>query len=240
MAQETPHASQSAAVTKSTSAVSPSPAQKAQSVSGLDLVRFRNFFYRDGYRNAMMALLGSIGVNMLLIGLVVYQFSIRPAPVYFATQSNGSLIELKPLDEPLVSEELLLTWAGQAAIAAYTYDFLNYRQDFEDMKQYFTASGFDNYVTGLKQSGNLDVVLTKRLVVKGAVAETPVIVMEGPIKGHYSWKVQVPMVVLYQSNTETINQHLLVTMLISRVSTLEKIQGIAITQFVPEETKSKQ
>ena len=54
-----------------------------QKVSGLELVRFRNYFYRDGYRKSMSALILSLIVNVVLLGLVIFQFLNKPAPVYF-------------------------------------------------------------------------------------------------------------------------------------------------------------
>lgn len=206
-------------------------------VRGLELVRLRNHFYRDGYRNTMLALLGSIVVNMLLIFVVGFQYYAKPAPVYFATQTDGTLIEIQPLYEPLVDEEMLLMWSSRAAIAAFSYNFLDYQDDLQQMRQYFTPAGFDNYLEALQQSGNLDTVLSKRLVVKGVVTEVPVIVQHGLIKGRYAWKIEIPMLISYVSANETLEQPILVTMLISRVPTKDKPQGIAIAQFVVEDRK---
>jgi intracellular multiplication protein IcmL len=206
-------------------------------VRGLELIRLRNYFYRDGYRNTMTALLGSIVVNILLIAIVALQYYIRPAPVYFATQTDGKLIEIQPLYEPLVDEEMLLTWASRAGLAAFSYNFLDYQDDLQQMRQYFTPAGFDNYLTALQQSGNLETVLSKRLVVKAVVTEVPVIVQHGLIKGRYAWKIEIPMLISYVSASETIEQPILLTMLISRVSTQDKPQGIAIAQFVVEDRK---
>jgi intracellular multiplication protein IcmL len=213
------------------------PSDGFDTVRGLELVRLRNHFYRDGYRNTMLALLGSILVNILLIVIVGFQYYLKPAPVYFATQTDGTLIEIQPLYEPLVDEEMLLMWSSRAAIAAFSYNFLDYQDDLQQMRQYFTPAGFDNYLDALQQSGNLDTVLTKRLVVKGVVTQVPVIVQHGLIKGRYAWKIEIPMLISYVSANETLEQPILVTMLISRVSTQDKPQGIAIAQFVVEDRK---
>jgi intracellular multiplication protein IcmL len=128
-------------------------------------------------------------------------------------------------------------WSSRAAIAAFSYNFLDYQDDLQQMRQYFTAAGFDNYLEALQQSGNLDTVLSKRLVVKGVVTEVPVIVQHGLIKGRYAWKIEIPMLISYVSANETLEQPILVTMLISRVPTKDKPQGIAIAQFVVEDRK---
>lgn len=210
-----------------------------QKVSGLELVRFRNFFYRDGYRKSMSALLLSLMVNMVLLGLVVFQFLTKPAPVYFATQTNGSLIEIQPLTEPLVRQETLLTWATRAAVTAYSFNFVDWQNDLNNAQQYFTATGFKNFVDALKASGNLDTVVAKRLVVQATVVDVPRIIQQGLIQGRYAWKIQIPMLVKYTSASEDLRQPILVTMLIARVPTTQYPEGIAIAQFVVQDRTEK-
>jgi intracellular multiplication protein IcmL len=214
--------------------------QAAQAkVSGLELVRFRNYFYRDGYRKSMSALLLSLLVNLALMAIIVYQFLSKPAPVYFATQTNGSLIEIQPLTEPLIAQETLLTWATRAAVTAYSFNFVDWQNDLNNAQQYFTATGFKNFVDALKASGNLDTVVAKRLVVQATVVDVPRIIQQGLIQGRYAWKIQIPMLVKYTSASENLRQPILVTILVARVPTTQYPQGIAIAQFVVQDRQEK-
>ena len=216
-------------------------AQAAQAkVSGLQLVRFRNYFYRDGYRKSMSALLLSLTVNLALMAIIVFQFMSKPAPVYFATQTNGSLIEIQPLTEPLIAQETLLTWATRAAVTAYSFNFVDWQNDLNNAQQYFTATGFKNFVDALKASGNLDTVVAKRLVVQATVVDVPRIIQQGLIQGRYAWKIQIPMLVKYTSASENLRQPILVTILVARVPTTQYPQGIAIAQFVVQDRQEKQ
>ncbi|MFI4957200.1 MAG: type IVB secretion system apparatus protein IcmL/DotI [Gammaproteobacteria bacterium] len=210
-----------------------------QKVSGLELVRFRNYFYRDGYRKSMTALLLSLLVNLALMAIVVFQFVSKPAPVYFATQTNGSLIEIQPLTEPLIAQETLLTWATRAAVTAYSFNFVDWQNDLNNAQQYFTATGFKNFVDALKASGNLDTVVAKRLVVQATVVDVPRIIQQGLIQGRYAWKIQIPMLVKYTSASENLRQPILVTILVARVPTTQYPQGIAIAQFVVQDRQEK-
>jgi intracellular multiplication protein IcmL len=214
----------------------PAPTQK---ISGLELVRFRNFFYRDGYRKVMTVLLMSMGMNLALIALVVIQFFTKPAPVYFATQSNGSLIEIQPLTEPMVDQDMLITWATRAAVASYSFNFVDWQNNLQNAQQYYTETGFKNFTEALKNSGNLDTVVAKRLVVQATVVDVPRIVNQGLIKGRYAWKIQIPMLIKYTSASEELRQPVLVTMLVARVPTTQKPQGIAIAQFVVEDRQER-
>lgn len=217
----------------------PAAAKKQQKVSGLELVRFRNFFYRDGYRKSMTVLLMSMGLNIALLVLVVVQFFTKPAPVYFATQSNGSLIEIQPLNVPMVDQEMLVNWATRAAVASYSFNFVDWQNDLQDVQKYYTATGFKNYTEALKNSGNLDTVVAKRLVVQATVVDVPRIVQQGLINGRYAWKIQIPMLIKYTSASEELRQPVLVTMLVARVPTTQKPQGIAIAQFVVEDRQER-
>ena len=67
----------------------------------------------------------------------------------------------------------------------------------------------------------------------------PVILKRGVLNGVYSWQVQMPMLVTYQSANMNVQQPVLVTMLIKRVNVLNNPAGIAIDQFVAAQQSSK-
>jgi intracellular multiplication protein IcmL len=198
-----------------------------------ETARFLNSFYRDGYRKLLTILLISIVLNVVLGAFIYLQRLYQPKATYFATNESGKLNELIPLDIPYVSQELLLSFADQAAVTAYSFDFLNYQQQLQQAKKYFTDVGFTNFMNALQASGNLKVIQDKHLVVKAVVTDVPVILKEGVLPGtnQYAWQVQIPMLVQYISASEKIQQPIVATILIVRVSTLETRQGIAIASF---------
>lgn len=241
MAEEPKKDAPQAAAAGQPVAAKPAATAKPQpKISGLELVRFRNYFYRDGYRNCMGALLMSLAMNLILLTLTTILFFSKTPPVYFATQTDGSLIAIQPLDMPMIDQEALITWATRAAVASYSFNFLDWQNDLQNAQQYFTSSGFNNFVDALKASGNLDTVVAKRLVVQATVVDVPRIVQQGIIKGRYAWKIQIPMLVKYMSASEELRQPILVTMLVARVPTTQKPQGIAIAQFVVEDRHDQQ
>lgn len=198
----------------------------------LTVVALRNKFYKDSQRKVILALLIAIVVNVVLASLVVYMITHPPAPKYFATSINGRITPLFPLDEPNQSDSAVLQWANQAAIAAFTYNFVNYRDELQASSGFFTAEGWDQFLGALEQSNNLDAVKAKKLVVSAVATRAPIILQKGVLNGRYSWRVQMPILVTYQSASEFTQQNNLVTMLITRVSTLNSPRGIGISQFV--------
>lgn len=195
-------------------------------------VTLRNSFYRDGQRRLVSGLLITLLVNVIMASLLVYVFTHPPEPKYFATSINGRITPLFPLDQPNQSDSAVLQWANQAAIAAFTYNFVNYRDELQSSSGFFTADGWQQFLTALQQSNNLDAVKAKKLIVSAVATRAPIILQKGMLNGRYSWRIQMPLLVTYQSASEFSQQNNVVTMLITRVSTLNSPRGIGISQFV--------
>lgn len=198
----------------------------------LTLVTLRNKFYKDSQRKVIMALFLAIIINLILGSLLFYMITHPPAPRYFATSINGRITPLYPLGEPNQSDSAVLQWANQAAIASFTYNFVNYRDELQASSGFFTADGWDQFLSALQQSNNLDAVKAKKLIVSAVATRAPIILQKGILNGSYSWRVQMPILVTYQSASEFTQQNNVVTMLITRVSTLNSPRGIGIAQFV--------
>ena len=198
----------------------------------LTVVALRNNFYKDSQRKILVALLVAIVVNFVMASMLVYILTHPPAPKYFATSINGRITPLFPLNEPNQSDSAVLQWANQAAIAAFTYNFVNYRDELQASSGFFTADGWDQFLNALQQSNNLDAVKAKKLIVSAVATRAPIILQKGILNGRYSWRVQMPLLVTYQSASEFTQQNNVVTMLITRVSTLNSPRGIGISQFV--------
>lgn len=198
----------------------------------LTVVALRKQFYKDSQRKVIFALLMAIIVNLVLGSMLVYIITHPPAPKYFATSINGRITPLFPLDQPNQSDSAVLQWANQAAIAAFTYNFVNYRDELQSSSGFFTPEGWDQFLNALQQSNNLDAVKAKKLIVSAVATRAPIILQKGVLNGNFSWRVQMPILVTYQSASEFTQQNNVVTMLITRVSTLNSPRGIGIAQFV--------
>lgn len=198
----------------------------------LAAVTLRNKFYRDGQRKMMLILLISALANLILAAMLIFIVKHPPAPKYFATSINGRITPLFALNEPNQSDSAVLQWANQAAIAAFTYNFVNYRSELQASSGFFTSEGWTQFLTALEDSNNLDAVKAKKLIVSAVATRAPIILQKGMLNGRYAWRVQMPILVTYQSASEFSQQNSVVTMLISRVSTLNSPRGIGIAQFV--------
>lgn len=204
----------------------------------LIIVKNRNDFYRDNYRKVVGMLLFSVLIMVVLVGGLIYIITNPPLPRYFATTIDGRISPLVPLDQPNIAPTALLQWANTAAVSAYTYNFVNYQQALQEAQNYFTPDGWAAFMEALSSSNNLTAVKAKKLVVSAVATGAPVILQQGMLSGVYAWRIQMPMLVTYQSASQFSRQSILVTMLVTRVSTLNSPQGIGIAQFVATGTST--
>jgi intracellular multiplication protein IcmL len=202
-----------------------------------ELVQLRNAFYRDNHQRILMALLVMLVVSVALVFVVFFQLTHRPIPQYFAISSDGKMVKLHPLSEPAISNSVLLQWAVVAATTTYSYDFVNYRSALQNVQNKFTPDGWSNFERALRSTRILETVVSKKLIVSAVATGAPVIEEQGMLDGAYAWKVNLPLLVTYQSSNELTQQPLIITMIISRVPVVNYPDGIAIVSFVTSEGK---
>jgi intracellular multiplication protein IcmL len=205
------------------------------SQDALEAVQMRNNFYRDSYRRVLTVLLIMVLLNVTLLALLYYMITNRPKPEYFATTSDGKVIRMYALSEPLVTSAELLQWTTVAATSVNTYNFVNWRKELQDASNYFTPTGWREFQDALKASNNLETVTSKKLSVSAVATGAPVVLDRGLIGGVYKWKVQVPLLITYESASTNLSQPVVATMLVTRVSTLDTTKGIAIDAFYMSE-----
>ena len=173
----------------------------------------------------------SIVVNIFAVTGIFYVYSHPPEPAYYSTSINSQTTPLSPLTEPNTADSVVTQWAALACIGAFTYDFVNYEAQFELASEYFTKNGWRSYVQSLHESNNLKTVISKKLVVSAVVLSPPVILKKGLINGVYAWRIQVPILVTYQSASNVSQMKMIVNMLMIRMSTRDNYKGVGVELF---------
>lgn len=170
----------------------------------------------------------------MLGGGYYYMVTHPPTPIYFATTIGGQILPVYPLNQPNMSDDEVLQWAQKAAMGAFTYNYSNYRQEFQAGSDFFSPWGWTQFLEAIKDSNNLDAVKAKKLVVSAQLisSKSNEIRKSGVIKGHYAWRVKIPLLVTYQSTEEFSQQRTMVTLLVTRQSNLNSPSGLGIEQFV--------
>ncbi len=198
----------------------------------------RNDFYRDGYRRMQKIVLIEAVAILALIGVLAVTITVtRGKDRFFATTSDGRLLQMVPLDQPNLPTAKLTSWAAAAASEIMTFGFNDYRKRLQESSRFFTRSGWQTFNDALTRSNLLQLVTANQQVLTAAPRAAPVVSQEGVVRGVYRWYVQMPLNVTYTVNTKEDNKPQLVTMAIVRVSTLETADGVAIDQWIAEDLK---
>jgi len=190
-----------------------------------------NAFYRDHYHRVIMILMIVFGCAVGCGIFLLYQFANRPIPEFFAVKSDNQKIQLTAFNKPNLLPDTVIRWASKAAVLAYTFDFVNYNQQVNAVRPYFTDAGWADYQRSV--SGLISTVVQNQIFVYGIISGQPVISNEGELPGKgYVRRVQIPFLVTYQSSGPMIKRDYFVVMSIVEVPTNVNPQGIGIDQFV--------
>lgn len=191
----------------------------------------KNQFYTSSYPALMIILAIEIILLFLLASVVVYQIFHRPLPPFSAVSVAKQRMDLTASYQPNLVSSTLVNWASKAAVAAYTFDFVNYNQQIARVRPYFTNAGWKDYQASIAKL--IQTIIQNQLFVNGVVAGPPVISNQGDLPGRgYTWRVQIPFLVTYQSAGQTSRASYTVIITIVRVSTAINPAGIGIDQFV--------
>lgn len=215
-----------------------------------ELVRIRNNFYRDNYRRLIGLLLFLSIATFILTWAVIYLYKNQPAPRYFATNIQGQLIDLVPLNQPSLNQAELLEWARRAAVSSFTFNYVQYREQLETTKDtYFTQQGGQDYLQQLDLSGTLARIKQAQLIMTAEPTAAPTLVQSGVFtrddifpeyKGHYFWQVAIPLKVTEQNPNTLLSKSYDIQLMIVRSSplvdtravNLDAAKGIGIQQLI--------
>jgi intracellular multiplication protein IcmL len=179
-----------------------------------------------------------IAAAVILIGLMTVTFwrlQHPDEPQYFAVQiENGQkqFTRLQSFSGRIFTREDLLLWVQEVVGNIYTFNAVTYKQRFNDiLANDFTADGASSFRQALDSSQLLKQVTTQQLNVTGIVSGQPVILKEGQLMGRYTWKIQMPVLLTFESASQTTVQSAIVTILVVNIPTSDSPQAVAIQDF---------
>lgn len=206
-------------------AESPAP-DAATVIGGLD-------WYRTQFRRSMKLSLCLVAALCLSLAVSALLLLNQPKPRYFAATPDLRLAPMVPLDQPLLTQEGLLTWASNAITGAMSLNFLEWREKLESIRPHFEDEAFKSFLASLKSSGILEMIQEKRLSASAVATRAPVITASGLVGGKATWKIEFPLIVSYESSQGVEStQKLLATVLVRRASTAKTPRGVVIQQVV--------
>lgn len=169
---------------------------------------------------------------LALIGDFVLFFTSRHVR-YFGLTPDLRVVEMKPLNAPVLSASGLKEWAHETVVRALSLDFANFRQQLNDIEPRFTPAAFKSFKAALQTAGILDLILHGRLVTSVSTEGAPVIVSEQLVGGAAHWQIEFPLALSYESSKGIEHtQHLIAKVLVRRVPPTESLEGVRIAQII--------
>jgi hypothetical protein len=189
-----------------------------------------NTFYRDYFLQIVYGIVVVIFAVIAAACLLMYMVLHRPLPQFSATLPDRREMGLVSYLEPNLMPNTLVRWSSKAAVAAYTFNFVDHEKQIALARDYFTPGGWTAYQNAI--SGTVARVVKQQLFVYGVVSQPAVISNQGERPGHgYSWRMQVPFLATYQSAEESRSDDYFVLMTVVKVPTTVNPDAIGIETF---------
>lgn len=188
-----------------------------------------NDFYRVAYHRTMKWLSLMVVVCAILSVILAWMVYDKKQPVYYAAVTTGEVVPMHALSEPVLTKDFILQWSSLTARLIYNLHFNSYQQQLNQIKDRFTPEGWNKMMGAMK--GLIKQITGNRLIMSSVVSGPPVILSQLIINGRYTWRVQMQMLVTYTSASAISQQHMIVTMNVQRVSTLNSAEGVQIVDF---------
>lgn len=193
----------------------------------------RNAFYRDGYRILMrISMIQTLVIGLLVLAIVGLAMTVKTRSVYFATTSDGRIINIVPLNEPYLSQAQVIAWAASTVQNVLQFGYHDYRNRLQQASNNFTQTGWASFEKALKEANFMLTIEARKLVVTTEISAAPEIQNEFVRDGVYSWYVQLPVVIRFDGDQPPQPIQTTLRLQIVRVSTLQNPDGVSIEQWV--------
>jgi intracellular multiplication protein IcmL len=192
---------------------------------------------RGWYKRALgvaVKLMAAMAVALALQGALLVHLGFRDKEtLFFAATPDLRLIELQALTEPTLTPQALLNWTADVVCGTLSLDFLHWKRKLMDMRGNFDPDGFASLVGSLEEGGHLEKIKRERLSLSAGLSEAPVIVSQGTVGGRMTWKVEMPLVISYQSSAGVVaTQRVLAEVWVERVPASQNPRGVQVRQLV--------
>jgi len=194
----------------------------------------RNSFYRDGYRLLLrISIIQGIVIVLLVSTILTMVLSVDMRYIYFATTSDGRIINIVPLHEPYRTRAEVIAWAAGKSQDVMRFGYNDFRQRLQASSTNFTPSGWESFTKAMKEARILEAVEARKLTVSMEIEAAPEVVREEKASdGVYTWYLQLPIVIRFDGNEALQAMRATLVLQIVRVSTLQNPEGISIEQWI--------
>ena len=101
-----------------------------------------NNAYRDGYRTTIKWLVRMLVVTAILSATLMWMILDTKQPSYYAAVTDGEVVPLHALSEPIVSSDFIVRWSALTVRKLFNLQFDSYQQQLDSLKGRFTDNGW--------------------------------------------------------------------------------------------------
>jgi|GEM_PF-3231589 len=209
--------------------------RKNEVVSDFEKINERNRFYEDGYKFTKIILISVVVLLVFSIAILAIALNKKTNNVYFAADKGGNIIQLVPLNKPNQSDSAVVQFLADALVDTFDFNYHNMKRRLsQSTLKFFTNKGAELLIKALEDNGTFEVVNRKKLFMTLALEHAPIIVKKGlPKNGrHWLWKLQVPAIINYVTESNKISHHVVFTVIVSRKSMIEDALGLGISNII--------
>lgn len=198
------------------------------------------------YANARLHYMVRIAAALfvLLIVSLAGTFALIDRPPqfrYILTNAEGKVFPQVPLSQPNHDDQFIVDWTIDAVTRLYSFDFVNYRQQFQEAQRNMTTVGWQSFEEAMKISGNFNAVIGNKYVTTAVPTGPGRVIKKGDFNGRHAWKVEFPMLISYRSSARdsqgrlrVTNQPLSMTVTVIRQPVFLNEAGLGIRAIVAE------
>lgn len=152
---------------------------------------------------------------------------------YIPTTDNTAICEVSTESDPRVSPATLTDFAKDAVVNAYSYDYINYRENLNAVgAKWFTDAGRKAFLASLDDSGNLERVIKGRLILRSMSTKVPQLEEDGRKGLQRYWLIQVPIAIEFYSggdqSPKSRQDFLAAVTIIQTPASATNLKGIAV------------
>jgi intracellular multiplication protein IcmL len=202
----------------------------------LGVVTLKDDFYRDGFYKVIVALLIIAITFAFILAVSIYIYSTRPPPVQFFVGNEWRTLQPVAVDKRYLTDPEVLQWVSEVLPGSLKYDFVNYKTELDDRKQYFTQDGWPKFLEMVNNFISYETVQNAKLFVNTTPTSAPIILNQGLLQGRYAWWVQMDILINYISFEKTTNQSMQIQALVVRIPTMQNLDGVSIDNIIVKRT----
>ena len=190
-------------------------------------------YHRDQHR-AWRRLAGWLAAGNLVSAAVVAGFLFMDSTVYVtvAATPDGRLVPLTQVDERIMSDAALSSWAATAVVETFTLGHADWRRRLADARQYFTDRGYGAFVASLENSGFLERLREGYQVASAVVRDAPIVTDVRLVGGRVVWELEFPVLLTFAAGPRQRSWEMNARLLVVRVPVADRPAGVAIEQLI--------